>query len=310
MTWRWPGLTRLNSSLIPVIVLSVLITALGGALTVTHPARHAIELDKLFAGSLEPPAPPVEAASVATPVQPRPPARKQASLPLTSRGVPPGQPRVTPPTAEPPTTPVVPAPAPAPAPAPQPLKRLAGRHIAVDPGHGGNSGARGPAGTQEDHNVLAIGLKLRDLLVAEGAKVTMTRTTNITPRSPSRPSAGQLEARMLSANASGAQLFISLHNNWSSYSSWHGTATYYQADRGTQELATILQREIIKTTGAKDLGLFTANFHVLRNAAMPAALVEISFISNAQEEQVLLTDSYRSKAAIGLCNGIRAYFGK
>lgn len=157
--------------------------------------------------------------------------------------------------------------------------------------------------------MLAIGLKLRDLLVAEGAKVTMTRTTNTTPRSPSRPSAGQLEARMLSANASGAQLFISLHNNWSSYSSWHGTATYYQADRGTQGLATILQREIIKTTGAKDLGLFTANFHVLRNAAMPAALVEIGFISNAQEEQALLTDAYRSKAAIGLRNGIRAYFG-
>jgi hypothetical protein len=73
-------------------------------------------------------------------------------------------------------------------------------------------------------------------------------------------------------------------------------------------LGNQLQRALVGITRAEDRGLKHARFVVLRNSAMPAALVECGFLSNAQEAQKLATPSYRETVALGIAQGILNYF--
>jgi hypothetical protein len=73
-------------------------------------------------------------------------------------------------------------------------------------------------------------------------------------------------------------------------------------------LGSQIQRALVGVTRADDRGLKHARFVVLRNSAMPAALVECGFLSNAQEAQKLATPSYRESVALGIAQGILNYF--
>lgn len=186
---------------------------------------------------------------------------------------------------------------------------LKSRVIALDPGHGASTGARGPAGTCEDGNNLAIALKLKAKLEAAGAKVVMTRTSDREAFLTDEPWVGPLESIVRISNDAGADLFISIHNNWSYNSSARGIGTYYMPERGTEWLASVIQEELIRATGCRDWGTIPAGFYVLRNTDAPAVLVEIGFISNWEDEQLLLSDWFRGKVAEGLYNGVLRYFG-
>ena len=94
------------------------------------------------------------------------------------------------------------------------------RRIVVDPGHGGHDpGAVGPNGVREKDVVLAIGLKLRELLKEElGLDVVMTRSTDVFI---------PLEERTAIANKVNADLFVSVHANAAQNRSAAGIETYY-----------------------------------------------------------------------------------
>lgn len=186
---------------------------------------------------------------------------------------------------------------------------LPGRTVVLDPGHGANTGARGVAGSVEDVNVLAIAVKAQALLEAEGVRVIMTRTTNQVPTVSDLPNAGQLLARMTLANRSGADLFVSIHNDWNPNPAIRGITTYYMVSRGTAALASIMQEELVAATGMRDVGTISREFFVLRHATMPAILLEIGFLSNRQDETLLLRADTRHRAALGIRNGVLRYFG-
>lgn len=186
---------------------------------------------------------------------------------------------------------------------------LQGRTVVLDPGHGANTGARGVAGTVEDVNVLAIAVKARALLEADGARVVMTRTVNQVPTVSDLPNAGQLLARMTLANRSGADLFVSIHNDWNPSPAIRGITTYYMVSRGTAVLASIMQEALVAATGMRDVGTISREFFVLRHATMPAVLLEIGFLSNRQDEALLIRDDTRQRAARGIRNGILRYLG-
>jgi len=187
---------------------------------------------------------------------------------------------------------------------------LSGRKVVVDPGHGGpNPGAVGASGTREADNVLAIGLSLAQMLKAAGADVVLTRDADVQPRAPQKPSAGQLEARVLVANASGAHLFVSIHNNAHRDRSISGMMTFYlEGDATGKAIARVMQEELVKATGMKDRGIHGARFYVLRNTKMPAVLVEAGFISNAGDERLLQDPAFRRRVAEGIFRGIVRYF--
>jgi spore germination protein YaaH/N-acetylmuramoyl-L-alanine amidase len=187
---------------------------------------------------------------------------------------------------------------------------LAGRTIVLDPGHGGGTGATGPAGTREDDNVVAIGRYARDLLAAAGAKVVMTRTGANYPSGMTY--SNQLTFRVNVAERNDADLFISIHNNWNGNSSIRGLSVYYTPDSSrpsNRRLAQSLQSALVKATGMVDKGVMTGSFAVIRRTSMPAVLLEIGFMSNRTEERALTTETTRRAAAQGILNGVCAFYG-
>ena len=216
------------------------------------------------------------------------------------------------------------------------------RRIVVDPGHGGHDpGAVGPGGLQEKEVVLAIGLKLRELLREElGLDVVMTRSTDVFI---------PLEERTAIANKVNADLFLSVHANAAPNRNAAGIETYYlnlaktekaaqlaAKENGTSlekvsvlqailfdlmanyklndsaHLADEVQKALYKKAHAhyadvKNLGVKQGPFYVLVGATMPSILVETAFLSNAQEESRLNDPAYRDLTAEGILDGVRAY---
>lgn len=187
---------------------------------------------------------------------------------------------------------------------------LEDRRIILDPGHGGaDPGAIGPSGLQEKEVNLSVAHKTARLLRQEGAEVILTRTEDVRLGEVQRE---DLEARCRIANNHQADLFISIHSNAGVSPLHQGTSVYYHAHpvNGAEnvKLARALQDSLVRELGRKDLGVFGCNFYVLRNTKMPGVLVEIAFMSNYEEEQLLAQDWFREKAAAALVKGIKAYW--
>lgn len=189
--------------------------------------------------------------------------------------------------------------------------------IVIDPGHGGHDpGAVGPHGLREKDVVLAISLRLAELLAPFNAQINLTRDKdqNLT-----------LEERTALANSLGADLLISIHCNsftaptargveiWHSYKGEFGNQHYGEAKR----IAGILQQQLVQGTGLFNRGIKTRlveqkssplygldYYAVIRKANCPAMIVEIGFISNPAEEALLGTREFRDKVAGSLGDGL------
>lgn len=186
---------------------------------------------------------------------------------------------------------------------------LRGKVIVVDPGHGGsNPGAVGN-NTREADNNLAVGLKLRDKLVKAGAKVIMTRENDRTVAAEGSSLGQELQARVDLAEKNNADIFVSIHSNSNPDENVYGAMTFYHSGKSPQ-LALEVQSALIKETGAADKGTSPATFYVLRNTSMPGILVEMGFVSNADEAARLQSDTYRNNITQGIFSGIVKYFNK
>ena len=183
--------------------------------------------------------------------------------------------------------------------------------VVLDPGHGGkDTGARGTKIDEKDVN-LEIALKVGDILKSRGIDVEYTRTTDITVA---------LEERAQIANVLNAGLFVSIHNNSTTDRSKNGTETYFYAPTDDpnlfmqkeerQRLATNIQTGLINQLRRADRGVKQSNFSVLRNTEMPSALTEICFISNPDEQALLMQTQYKDQAAQAIAGGILQYLGK
>ena len=192
------------------------------------------------------------------------------------------------------------------------LPNLAGHHIVIDPGHGGSdSGARGPHGLMEKNVTLAICRDVDEILRANGAQVAMTRYSDVDVYGPMATDRQELQARVdVGLVNPDTELFVSVHCNAFTSPDAHGTGTYYypHSQRDTA-IAQAIQDEMVQATGLRDRGINYARFYVLRNASMPATLVETAFISNYQEEFLLGQEQFRHNMAVAICRGISKYFG-
>lgn len=196
----------------------------------------------------------------------------------------------------------------------QPSYLLAGRIIVVDPGHGGpDPGAKGAAGSYEKNNTLPVGLYLASLLRSAGAQVILTRSTDISPAEGSYSERSDLEARTKIANDQKADLFISLHNDSFSNPEANGTSTYYSSANPmspqSKALAESIQSELVRAIALYNRGVKNSPFYVIKNTKMPAVLVELGFLSNPDEENLLGSPDFQRKAARGIYFGILSYEG-
>lgn len=175
--------------------------------------------------------------------------------------------------------------------------------IVLDPGHSGNPdpGAVGPSGLREANVAQDVANKLANLLQADGHEVILTKQGD-------DPASDDLGYRTSMANDTGADVFLSIHCNSASAQA-HGTETYYYTygSQNSARLAELCQTELVKELGLTDRGVKTAGYFVLRFTEMPAALVELAFISNPTEERLLGDDSFKTRCAIALYKALHQY---
>ncbi|MBA3258577.1 MAG: N-acetylmuramoyl-L-alanine amidase, partial [Gemmatimonadales bacterium] len=177
---------------------------------------------------------------------------------------------------------------------------LRGRLIAVDPGHP-PAGATGPTGLREAEANLGVALELRRLLEAAGAKVLMTRTGD-TPL--------DLWPRIALAEAAGAELLISVHNNAlpdgiNPFTN-NGSSVYYNHPRSAP-LARAIQEELVRRLGLRDLGFGRGDLALVRGTWMPAVLTEGLFMMLPEQEAALRSERGRRAYAVAVLDGIRRY---
>ena len=191
---------------------------------------------------------------------------------------------------------------------------MKGRRIAIDPGHGGSdSGAIGPTGIMEKSVTMRVSRELKRLLEAEGAQVVLTRTgdTEVSEKGAAATSVEELQARCDVANQANADIFLSIHADAFTNREVKGTTAYYY-EKGTKQsrlLADSVRTALIDSIGTVDRGTQTCNFYVVKHTDMPAILVEISFISNPDEEKMMNSEAGVKKIARGIADGIADYFG-
>jgi len=174
--------------------------------------------------------------------------------------------------------------------------------LMVDPGHGGKDpGAVGPTGVREKDITLKLALKVGSLLTAQGVKMGYTRTTDVFI---------ELNDRAAMANKAEARYFLSIHINSASSAAATGTETYaYAAGGQGEKLAKAVQSNLVAAIKLPDRGAKFANFAVLRETNMPAALTEVCFICNPNEEALLKDDAFLDKAAMGIAKGAASFLG-
>ena len=174
--------------------------------------------------------------------------------------------------------------------------------VVIDPGHGGpDPGAVGIGGLRETEVVLDVSKRISKYLSAQGVKVILTRTRDIDLDLPPRVN----KANRLRANA-----FVSIHANASRghRRDINGLETYYYAGYQGYKLASKIHKEILYSSpGSIDRGVRRARFFVIRRTNMPAALVEIGFVTGRFDARKLKQNEYREKIAFGITRGILNY---
>ena len=182
--------------------------------------------------------------------------------------------------------------------------------IYIDQGHNPknpNAGAEGN-GLREQDIVYEIGVRLAALLRANPEfEVRLSRPTPDTLLGNSNSES--LRLRVNDANAWGADYFLSLHTNASSQAAATGSEAFvYSKPSTAANLAEDILREMTNYTGLRNRGVFgRTGLYVLRRTAMPAILLELGFITNAND--AALMSGQPDLFARGIYEGILDYFG-
>ena len=174
------------------------------------------------------------------------------------------------------------------------------KKVVIDAGHGGkDSGAIGN-GMYEKNITLPVALKVGEILTQHKVIVNQTRTTDTFV---------ELKDRAAKANKWGADAFVSIHCNAFDNPAAQGTETfsYTNSTRGTALAKSIHDNIIAKKLYTKNRGIKKANFLVLRETKMVAALTELAFITNQQDAALLKTKQNEFAAAIA--KGILDFLG-
>lgn len=165
--------------------------------------------------------------------------------------------------------------------------------VVVDAGHGGiDKGARGVDRSLEKKYALDTAKRVERGLKRAGYRVVMTRRGDYFVPLPNR---------VAISNRQRGAIFVSIHYNWARRPGAYGTETFHYNPR-SYPLAANIQRELSRVSSSR--GVKRARFHVLRNNARPAALVECGFLSSPQEARKIRSPFYRQRLADAIVRGI------
>lgn len=181
---------------------------------------------------------------------------------------------------------------------------LAGRVVAIDPGHGGHDpGAIAVSGTPEKAYNLDIARRVAKLLDSVGVETTLTRGEDVFV---------ELDERVAIADRVRAEVFVSIHHNASTSRTGSGTEVFYSPnDSQSQRLAELLFDSLVERLDTPGRGIvLRRDLRVLRLASMPAALVEVAFVDNPSEERRLADPEFRQQAADAIFGALVSFLSQ
>lgn len=184
-----------------------------------------------------------------------------------------------------------------------------GKLVCIDPGHGDpDPGAVGKGGTKEAIVTLAVAEYVVKELHAAGYRTMLTRNT---PQRAYADYKKDLNMRAKAANDARADCFVSIHTNAAVDRAATGVEVCkHPGSKEGTALASALLKELIPATGLKNRGAKDRpDLCVVRETDMPAALIELAFISNPAEEVLLKDPAWQKKAAAAIARGIASYLG-
>lgn len=198
--------------------------------------------------------------------------------------------------------------------------------VIIDPGHGGSDLGATRDSFIESKIVLSIADKLKAELEKENVEVVLTREND---------SHLSLQQRVHMANEKEADLFLSLHANWSRSTQVSGFEFYFASQQnqirnssavhlskptdivekiksdltllGRQKLSLEFSQQAQQQVADQKSVIRRAPFYVIENTTMPAVLIEVGFISNRREAKKLASPEYQSEIADLLTKSVLSY---
>lgn len=179
--------------------------------------------------------------------------------------------------------------------------------VCIDPGHGGpDPGAVSPEGIQEKKITLTVAKRVAEYLKRAGVQAVLTRDTDKELVAGNDDSA-ELRARAKVANDAKADYFLSIHCNAATSSEAEGFELFcYPGSIVGAVLANRVAHSYGIASGLPCRRVEGANFQVLRDTAMPAALIELGFLTNKTDCALLKEPAFQDKTALGIAFGILA----
>lgn len=194
---------------------------------------------------------------------------------------------------------------------------VSGKTIVIDAGHGKpDEGAQSNNGTTEAETNLKIALKLQNLLEQSGSSVILTRSDenaiyDIDAKTLKQKKISDIHNRVKIGNESSADIFVSIHLNKIPQQQYDGWQTFYnaQSEEG-QKLAVSIQNNLNDAIQKENNRVAKSidNIYIVKHVEIPMTIVECGFLSNPEEERLLLADEYQNRLAWGIYNGIIDYF--
>ena len=189
--------------------------------------------------------------------------------------------------------------------------------IVIDAGHGAPDG--GAVGTktgvlEKDLN-LAISRKLSQKLAEAGERVLMTREEDnglYTEKEATLRAKKQadMKRRVALANTEGNLCLVSIHMNHFTDAKYSGPQIFYAAgSEDGKRLAEEIRQSILAEIGPHCTREIkpSDNLYLLRQTKIPAVIVECGFLSNAEEEALLIEEGYQDALAAAICSGIQSF---
>ena len=187
--------------------------------------------------------------------------------------------------------------------------------VLIDPGHGGEDGGAVSGDVLEKHINLAVSHDVADLLRLCGYTVSMTRDTDdaLTNEGEDvrKRKYNDMKMRLDLYNATPDNVVVSIHQNKFDAAASHGAQVFYSPNHpNSAVLAEALRKSVtgmLQPDNTRTCKTAGKEIFLLKNARVPAVIVECGFISNRLERELLVTDDYQKQLALAIAAGLMNY---
>lgn len=194
-----------------------------------------------------------------------------------------------------------------------------GKTIIIDAGHGSpDGGAVGESGVLEKDLNLSVAQILQKFLESGGTRVLLTRSDDNgiydISGSIKNKKVSDIKNREKFMKETDADIFVSIHMNKFSEKQYSGPQVFYSVnDDESKRIAEFIQSNMISAlspVSEREIKPADGNIYLLKNATIPAVLVECGFLSNAEEEKKLKNENYQRELAWAVYCGLIEYFNE